>query len=189
MADKLFGISLRNNRVKWLLVAGLAGVLWFVITGGDGAPPDPAGVAAGQRARRPAIPVPGTTERAKVARFRWNGARVSDAEFEQMLQVDPFARKPALQQQLQIALAPAASESDMQTAQEEATREAAALAVQHRLKEFQAMKIHVVLRNSDGTAAALLGKRIVREGQVLDGVRILSISTDGIVVEAFKASD
>jgi len=52
------------------------------------------------------------------------------------------------------------------------------------LNEFRSKKVSVVFRTADGTSAALIGdKQVVREGEVIDGIRILSISHEGVVVE------
>ena len=66
----------------------------------------------------------------------------------------------------------------------ERAEQARALAIQQRLTKFRGQKVSVLLRTSDGGSAALLGGRLVREGDVVDGIRVLSISADGVVLEA-----
>jgi hypothetical protein len=105
-------------------------------------------------------------------------ASVSEDELETTLQFNPFAPRTALQTQL-------ASEttSSEQEAQEEAAEKAQALAAAQRLSEFRGQKISIVLKMSDGASAVRIGKRLIHEGEVVDGIRVLSISAEGIVVE------
>lgn len=207
MADKMFGISLGDQRIKWLLVVILAAILLAVVVwGGEAPPPGSGAAAAGARqadgAQR-SPPVSGKTQGStaikspsktagkvpgnisgKQPRSRPNAAANPEDELETTLKFNPFAVRPALQRQISGSEA-AIAERNVKQSHEELAQKARASAMQQRLSEFQGMKVSVVLRNSDGGAAvALIGGRLVREGEVVDGIRILSISTDGVVVEA-----
>jgi hypothetical protein len=196
VADKLFGISLRDQRMKWLVVVGLAAVLLAVIAWGGDAPSARAtatttagaGQAAAAHRSAPAagnaaVNTAGTTSvKTAVAksRSRRHVATDTEDELEMTLKFDPFA----LSSGLQVAIPGNEPSICDQKAQEELAEKARVLAVQQRLSEFRGKKVSVLLRTSDGVAAARIGGRVVREGEIVDGIRILSISTDGVVVEA-----
>ena len=191
MADKVFGISMQDQRIKYLLVAILAAVLVAVIAWpGDAPPTDSRAVAAGVRpnsASHRSAPAsskaaPAVNSAAKTAgkksRPRPNVSAVSEDELEMTLSFNPFAPRNSVQSQL-------AGETTIsqQEAQEEAAEKARALAVEQRLSEFRGQKISIVLRMSDGASAVRIGKRLIQEGEVVDGIRVLSISAEGIIVE------
>jgi len=199
VADKLLGVSVGDQRIKWLVVVVLAAILLAVIVWGNDAPPVGAGAAASARARhedsarRPA-PISGkaaveTAPRnaakaaVKKSRTRWKFADALADELELTLKFNPFAPKPALEPQLANG-ATAISDPNQIRAEEERAEQARALAAQQRLTKFRGQKVSVFLRTSDGGSAALIGGRVVREGDVVDGVRVLSISADAVVLEA-----
>lgn len=196
MADKLFGISLQDQRAKWLVVIALAAVLLAVIVWGGEAPPAAATTSTaastrhGDVAHRPApnagnAAVKGaakTTVKTTVtkSRSRLKVATDPENELEMTLRFNPFALRPTLQ----VPVPGTESSTPDQQAQEELAERARVLAVQQRLSEFKGQKVNVLLRTSDGVAAARIGRRLVHEGDIVDGIRILSISSDGVVVEA-----
>lgn len=61
---------------------------------------------------------------------------------------------------------------------------AAAAATENRaaLNAFASRKVDAIIATARGPAA-MIGAKLVREGDVVDGVRIVSIQADGIVVE------
>jgi hypothetical protein len=182
----MFGISLRDQRVKWLLVVALAAVLLAVILWGGDAPPAQATAARQGAAAHRSAPASGKTlgntvkkTTTRKPRSRPNVTIQPEDELEMTLKCNPFALKPALQRQL-----PGNIEPDDEQARKELAEKARAHAVQQRLSEFRGKKVSVLLRNSDGGAAALIGSKLVREGDIIEGIRVLSISSDGVVVEA-----
>jgi hypothetical protein len=198
VADKLLGVSVGDQRIKWLVVVALAAILVAVIVCGNDAPPAGAGATAtaaarqGHPAHRPA-PVSGTPAventskiaaktAVKKSRSRWNFAAAED-ELELTLRFNPFAPKPALQPQLSNGDTPV-TDPNLLRAEEERAERARALAAQQRLTKFRAQKVKVFLRTADGGSVALIGGRFVREGDIVDGVRVLSISADAVVLEA-----
>ena len=183
MADKLFGVSLRDQRVKWLLVAGLAAVLLAIVVCGSGDPPGGTSPAATPGVRKRVVPASGKAAGVKTARSRWTGGTVSADELETTLQFNPFAPAHTLQQQLESRETPGSDSAASPTAEQRAEN-VRALAIRQRLSEFRGQKISVLFRTADGTAAARIGGRVVREGEILDGIRIVSIGTDGVVIEA-----
>lgn len=190
MADKLFGVSLQDQRIKWLVVGALAAVLLAVIFWEGEAPPA-AATASTATGARPGVAVhrsPTVARKAsaktavKKSRFRPDVAAKPEDELEMTLKFNPFAPRPSLQPQLTGETT--ATDPQLEEAQQERAEKARALAVQQRLSEFKGQKVSVLLRNSDGASAALIGGRLVREGDIVDGIRVLSISTDGVVLEA-----
>ncbi len=189
MADKVFGISLQDQRMKYLLVAVLAAVLVAVIAWPGAAPPAEsraavAGVRPIATAHRsaPASSKTVANSAAKTAstksRPRPKISSASQDELETTLKFNPFAPRTALETQIASEMP-----SSEQEAQEEAAEKARVLAAEQRLSEFRGQKISIVLRMSDGVSAVRIGKRLIHEGEVVDGIRVLSISADGIIVE------
>ncbi|MBI3866013.1 MAG: hypothetical protein HY290_29400 [Planctomycetia bacterium] len=188
MDNRVFGFSLPGQRLKWFVVFGLATVLMAIVVFGNGDSPDAGGAAAkgGARPRLPVVPV--ASDRVSVQGFRGKGASPSDEEFETTLQFDPFAPRLALQQQLQ----PAGNAANAPPTPEQIAEKSRSLALRQRMQEFQGKKVSVVFRMSDGTAAALVGGRLIRQGEVVDGIKVVSISAAGVVLEAetnVQASD
>jgi cytoskeletal protein RodZ len=192
VADKIFGISLRDQRIKWLLVAVLAAVLLAVIVWPGDAPPaeSRAGLTGALQNAAAHRSAPASSKAAVDTAAKTAGTKShqrpkvsasSEDELERTLKFNPFAPRPALQTLV------AGETTASGQAQEQLAEKTRALAAQQRLSEFRGKKVSVVLRSSAGGSAALIGGRLVREGEIVDGIRVLSISTDGIVVEAVTA--
>lgn len=192
MAEKMFGISLHDQRAKYLLVAVLAAILLAVIAWPGDAPPAESGAAAAVRTPRNSTPardnVAIKTEPQAFARTTGkksvkasDAARLSEDELELTLSYNPFVPSALLQAQIPGSQMTATE----QQVQKDLAEKAQVLAAEQRLSEFRGKKVRVVFRTADGSSAAIIGdKLLVREGEVIDGVRILSISSDGVVVEA-----
>ncbi len=191
MADKMFGISLADQRAKYLLVAVLGAILLAVIVWPGEAPPAAAGTGAparhGETTGQPTQPAgrPAVSAKAKAAGKKPTLRRAFTAapagELEATLKFNPFAASELLQAQLPGSQ-PTPTDKQAQEEQAERTR---ALATAQRLNEFRTKKVKLLLRTPDGAAAALIGDELlVREGQIVDGLRIVSISHEGVVVEA-----
>ena len=71
-----------------------------------------------------------------------------------------------------------ADETEREEIEQERQRKAATL-----LAEFQSQKVKMVLRTNN-KVAAVIGDQLVHEGDVIDGIRIVSILSNGVVVEA-----
>ncbi len=194
MADKMFGISLEDQRMKYGVVAVLAAILLTVVAWPGNAKQAPvAGVAAPARpgdAHRQPAQASGKAAASNAANVavkkpvaRRPVAAVSEEELQSTLQFNPFVASALLQAQL-----PGSQQTSSQQAEEQSAEKARALAAQQRLSEFKEQKVSVVFRTTDGTTAALIGKRVVREGDVIDGVRIVSISHEGVLVEAIASA-
>ena len=208
MADKMFGISLQDQRAKYLLVAVLAAILLAVVAWpGETSPassgvvaatrPQPHSAAATDTGSSPAQPSSSTPlspqgrwaggegasvkSTAKKPPVRKAFAPLSDDELKSLLSFNPFVPSALLQAQLPGTQVSATE----QQVREELAEKARVLAAEQRLNEFRGKKVRVVFQTADGRSAALIGdKLLVREGEIIDGVRILSISPNGVVVEA-----
>src|SRR5262249_18411126 len=136
---------------------------------------------AGTAPRRAARPV-----KAPPAKARSLPVAASAEELEATLKFNPFALTTSLRQLFQVdsAAPPLAAPSARQP--DEKAREAAP---EKRLSEFRRQKVSAIFRTSTGAAAALVGSRVLKEGEVLDGIRIVSISADGVMVEVVKSGD
>jgi len=135
--------------------------------------------AGGEGAAAKTEPKPAAKTLAKKQSARKAFTPLTEDELASTLSFNPFVPSALLQAQL-----PGQSTVATQQAQEDLAEKARALAVEQRLNEFRSKKVSVVFRTADGTSAALIGdKQVVREGEVIDGIRILSISHEGVVVE------
>lgn len=50
------------------------------------------------------------------------------------------------------------------------------------LSEFRSRKVKLIFRTNN-KACALIGDRLIKEGEIIDGVKIVSISNNGVVVQ------
>ena len=183
MAEKLFGIPLQNERVKWLMVGGLAAVLAALVCFQDSEEPGALPEAERPPARRPASRANSAGAAKgpvrKGLRMAEPTAETARGHLDSALEFNPFALTPKLKTRLGI-------EAPLVAAHETGAAATAAdpqSADDKRLSEFRDKKVSAVFRTADGAAAALIGNRLVREGDVVDGVRIKSITAQGVVVE------
>lgn len=94
---------------------------------------------------------------------------------QQAWEHDPFAPPPALAKKVeQAAEDQAAQKRQRETAQRRQEQETA-------LAALRAKGTTVVLRGPQGNAA-LMGNRTVRPGDVVDGFRVVSIDSDGVLL-------
>ena len=50
------------------------------------------------------------------------------------------------------------------------------------LAEFKTRKVKLIFRTNN-KACALIGDRLIKEGEIIDGIKIVSISNNGVVVQ------
>ncbi len=171
------------------LVAILVGAIFYGQSGNTPANSD-ANVAvtppASQDAARPAstavVPVKITTHWPAVSR-------------ERMLQHNPFKHlelPPDVSAEAQPEAPP--DEPTPDATAEAAAAEAAALAAEKQKKaqeiltEFQDRKVQMILRTG-GKASAMIGNRLVHEGDIIGGIRIVSILPNGVLIEPEATGD
>ncbi len=98
---------------------------------------------------------------------------------DKAVETNPFA-------ELTIPKAPAAAEPEPVAREAAAEMEAIAEAAKAReaaMADLRTQKVSVILRHS-GKATAMIGGRMVREGDLLNGFRVISILPTGVVFEA-----
>lgn len=98
---------------------------------------------------------------------------------DEAVQTNPFA-------ELTVPQAPAAAEQEPVAQEAVAEMEALAEAAKAReaaIADLRTQKVSVILRHS-GQATAMIGGRMVREGDLLNGFRVISILPTGVVFEA-----
>jgi hypothetical protein len=178
MADAILGLKVQRGKAQWLLVGGLAallvGVILFSEEDAPAAPESTAGntsesSAAGRR--RAAAPQP-----AKRNAPRW--AKAAVPALEEAIAEDPFAMSPELSQALGLQTAASASAPPAQNARPDGEREHASRTV----AQWRSLGVSMIVTTPTGMAA-LVGNQLLREGQVIDGVRVVTIDRHGIVVE------
>jgi hypothetical protein len=187
----MFGVSIRDQRIKWLVVVALAAVLLALIVWPGDAPPAQPGAAAtaAQADVHAAAPgsgkVSGKTGATAVRKSRARPIIVADreAELDMALRFNPFAQMSRLEAQ-SLNSETTGSDPSLEPAEEEIAERARAQTVEQRLSEFRGQKVSVLFRTAEGGATAMIGTRLVHEGDIVDGVRVLSISTEGVVLEA-----
>ncbi len=150
------------EKKKWITVGVLALVLAVVVwTQFAPAPEVPAAATLAASGPGPGASKPNAVGRA------WPKLALTDA-----LQHNPFAP-------LQRAEAPSEAPPVVEAAAlAEAQRQAAA----DVLEAFQSRRVRAVFITDDGPVA-LLDTKLVHEGDVVDGVRVLLIRPDGLTVE------
>jgi hypothetical protein len=189
----MFGVSIRDQRIKWLVVVALAAVLLALIVWPGDAPPAQPGASATaahpQADVHASVPgsskVSGKTGTTAARRSRARPIVVADreAELETTLRFNPFAQMSRLEAQSHNGET-TLSDPNLEPAEEELAERARAQTVEQRLSEFRSQKVSVLFRTTEGGATAMIGTRLVHEGDIVDGVRVLSISTEGVVLEA-----
>ncbi|MDB5388212.1 MAG: hypothetical protein JWM11_3858 [Planctomycetaceae bacterium] len=162
-----------------VLGAALIGVLVFGQDGGAAAVNDAA--TTEPRARRRAAD-PAVKSKATV----W--PKVS---LEEMLAHNPFAQ-PNLPKETEPKI-PAPEEVAAAEAKTLESAKAKSLEVERQTKvdavmtDWRNQKVNMILRTDRGVTA-LIGDRKVREGQIIDGVRIVSIRPNGVIVEPVSSA-
>jgi len=181
VAESLFGLKVSGAKGQWLLVSGLAlflvGVILF--TGEDDEPAPAGSTGAAETAasdNAPSIRAPSKSKPAKARAPRWTRADVPP--LHEALAGNPFGMSQELQQALGIDSA--AAPGSKGTARP-ATLDTDAKAAQ-TLSDMKARGVNLIVATPRGRAA-LVGGRLVREGQVVGGLRIVAIDSGGLVVE------
>ncbi|MCC7422589.1 MAG: hypothetical protein IT428_20095 [Planctomycetaceae bacterium] len=119
--------------------------------------------------RRPRPAQPTTTGDARRASRAW-----PEASLDQVLKSSPFRPlRPTMEEPEPEAKPPVAA-MEAPNAAAEADRSA--------LNAFANRRVGAIVYTKNGPAA-MIGTTLVREGDVIDGVRVVSILADGIVVE------
>lgn len=190
MAEKLFGLKLGNSPKQWWVAGGLTAVLVGVLAfNRDDTPeppisPAPSEDAAGANSQasdnpRRSTPVDKVrvVRKSPAVRKRISAGRLPD--LSSALKHDPFAIPSAIALPVQPEIAPQTAVAE--ATDEDSVTDARRQAVQQTLNDLRSKKIMLIFRQGDG-AAALIGDRVVKEGQIIDGVKIESISPRGITV-------
>jgi hypothetical protein len=151
------------ERRKWMIVGGLAlsfiVVLWVQLSPEDEAAP-PAELA--DRPKRPAAAGAATSR--EWPRF----------ELEQVLRHNPFTPLPKPDPPRETAAAE--SEPEGTAAGASAAETAAAVS------NVQSKRVRAIFMTERGPAA-LVGTTVIHEGDVIDGMRVVAIQADGVIVE------
>lgn len=183
MADTLFGIKLEGQNRLRLLIAALGIVAVGCYLWGDeglvtpttelaAAAPDSANPDAPANANPRRRGGPKTPNTAKKTR-EW--PRLDPAE---AMKHNPFTLSEDAAEQLSLQ---PGKEKDGPTEEELAAMERQKLRDQ-LLDELRRTGVSMIFRSSN-VNVAVIGKRTLREGQIIDGVRVVSISNTGITVE------
>lgn len=186
MASTVFGIKLENQSAKWLLVGGLGAVLMGVILfGGGDAAEETAELAttansspSGEAGTAAAVPGPrrgGLPATPKSPRKTREWPRLDPVE---VIKHNPFTLSEAAAEQLALE---SGKTKDVPTAEELAALERNKRREQ-LVEELRRTRVSMIFR-SDAGNAAVIGNRVLKEGEIVEGVRIVSITNSGITVE------
>jgi hypothetical protein len=184
MTDNTMTARLRMNRKQALLVGVLASVLVGVLyTSYDGsAAPDAIAAATSSEARASTARRNAATSPTVVPGPRW-----PKVALDQTLSHNPFAEpeaKPESRSTTSLATASTSAETAIREMETETTP---AQDEQHRLTaatlaKLQNQKVSMILLTGKKTAA-VIGGHLIHEGDLVDGVRIVSILPNGVLVE------
>jgi hypothetical protein len=191
MADTVFGFKLENRRAAWLVIGGLAAVLFavLVLDEGESEAPDAAAASSVGSARNAGTPGDATSVGAP--RGAPSGSSRSVRKIRQWPEID---LADVLKQNPFMLSDQATEELALQTGEAKETlptdEEIQAALRQKRLgetlDELRRTGVSAIFRTAQGNAA-VIGNRTLKEGDVIDGVRIVSISDKGIVVEPMNS--
>lgn len=113
-------------------------------------------------------------------------AEISEDSLQAALDFDPFTLSAPLRERLGLAAnagRPPAPDA------EQLAREKRQHAAEQRLREFRAKKTSAIMKTADGSISALIDNHLLHEGDVIDGVRVVSITADGVVLEAIAPEE
>jgi hypothetical protein len=172
-----FGVTPKQG----VVIAGLAGVLGFLFINQD----HPTGEQSSDAMT--AAEAPRTSSRNAAAKSPTWTPKWPEVAFDEAVGHNPFApltvsseSAPLATDQALIATQEAGAGMDS-LPEDGVGDEAAADAV----AEFQSRGVSMIFRNKQKTCA-LIGDRVVQEGDVVDGVRIVAITTTEVIVEPAK---
>lgn len=183
------GVTPKQLVLIGILVAVLAGVLISGQSGSENPPTD------GQEASiaNPARPSSRAQRNSASAEAKTPATSWPEISLEEALRHNPFRETAPLHDALSTEEqhAPTESESTIVTndrqpgieAKDEDLRETVATST----ADPRSLRVSMILRNGR-KLCAVIGERLVREGDVIDGLRIVSISTSGVVVERASAA-
>ncbi len=182
-APKYLGMTVKQAILIGVLLVVFAGVLLSGQGGTEsaGATADPAVTAVTATPDQPAPRRPSATPDSVAPVTHW--PKVSLAE---MLQHNPFQKPAALQEAPPESAAPAVVETEP-AAPETPDPALVALEAERRKKvsatlaDLQSQKVKVILRTNQ-KVSAVIGDRLIHEGDVIDGVKIVSILPNGVIV-------
>lgn len=172
------------NRKQIILIAVLgtifAGVLIFGQNGSESTDLAAESTDAGSVRRTGRTPSNVPSEPLRTVRW-------PTVELEDILRQNPFQSREELVVKEEIPV-PKALVVESPPVPTDVTEKAAEVDAERREKmaalisEFQTAKVKMILRNGK-QATAMIGERVIREGQVIDGVKIVSIRSDGVIIE------
>lgn len=184
-ANKTF---LGMNRQQGALIGTLSLVLVGVLYFGQGSSETAPDVTAADSAR------PSASRRAMPAQAAATVTKWPSVSLEQMLQNNPFAarRELSVTASTDANAAPktpaesvsetsTASTTEPDSAPNELRQRAEAF-----LDELRTQRVKMILR-SGKNVSAMIGERLIREGDVIDGVRIVSILPNAVLAELTQA--
>lgn len=184
MPDTPKGFAVRISRKQGVLLAVLGAVLSYVVLQGDSTKGtnDQTEVADADKptARRKVTPRPAPNVELR---------RVT-MPVEQMQKQNPFAKlavppKPASPKvvavTVPIAVVSAPTPRPEVLAAEKRAKERREK-IQQTIAELQGQKVKMILR-TDNKTSAMIGNRLVSEGDLIDGVRVVSILPTGVIVK------
>lgn len=184
--DQIFA-RLGMTRNQAVMIGALVAVLvGAIIYGQSGTKPAEGEAAAAVPA--PAAPeaVPPQRESAStiVGTTRW-----PVVSLDRMLQHNPFKHidlptEPVVEEEPESppAETPTAPTADAVAADLAVLKAERQKRVQEMLDELRDQKVQLILRSGD-KVSAMIGTRLVHEGDLIDGVRIVSILPNGVIVE------
>ena len=186
MADNPSSFNLKVTRKQGVMLAVLGVVLAYVVF--QGSPqPDAANQAASADAESPPARRKLSTKPVQVATLR----RIS-MPVEQMIKQNPFAKLPdppkplpptpkVVAPQVTVTVVKASAPSPEVLEAEKQTKERRQK-IQQTIAELQGAKVKMILK-TDKKTSAMIGNRLVSEGDVIDGVRIVSMLPSGVIVK------
>ncbi|HUQ71765.1 MAG TPA: hypothetical protein VM165_19705 [Planctomycetaceae bacterium] len=192
MADKSTSVRRGMSPKQWALIGVLIAVLAGVLVSGRTGPESPATDGQEPSAANPARPSSRANRHAASAEAKTSATAWPEISLETALSHNPFRETAPLQAAIseEEQNAPPESETPLTangpSPAVEMKEEDLGNAVAASTADPQSLRVSMILRNGP-KLCAVIGERLVREGDVIEGLRIVSISTAGVVVE--RASD
>ncbi len=174
---KILGMTHKQALLVGTLGLVLVGVLVFGQNGNETAPDtadDSARMASRRRSATVTMPVVSTN---------W-----PEVSLEQMLQNNPFADRISLLESANVSKTAQAATEQEPAGAAEATDEKTLAANERRdkaeafLTELRTQRVKMILRSGE-KVSAMIGERLIREGEIIDGVRIVSILPNAVLAE------
>lgn len=186
MATESQGSRPALTRKQGIMIGVLGAILVGVLVSGQSE-----GTTTGATAEAdPALSRPRTARQSASATTAGKLTVWPKVSLDEMLLHNPFAQPEMLRDSIpetppaaEVEAAAAAAEAEsLQAARSKELDDEQREKLEAVMAEFKNQKVKMILRTDRGVTA-VIGDRKVREGDIIDGVRIVSIRPDGVIIE------